>query len=170
MRFSHHSKLEYHVIKLCLHCFIQQLNKMLSTSCHVIKLRAATAVGALVTHVVTPVANLCLLIKDKGILTGEFVWNTKAAVTEFWAAWCRLEKTSFLIIIGALKARTDLPGRGRLYIQALDSCNCRKEKKGGEAQLHHIGFFYASFVFWSRLGATGTTLDYLSAWMLAAPV
>merc|ERR1719391_1932781 len=141
MRFSHHSKLEYHVIKLCLRCFIQQSSKMLSTSCHVIKLWTATAVGALVTHVVTPVANLCLLIKDEGILTGEFVRNTKAAVTEFWAAWCRLEKTSFLIIIGALKARTDLPGRGRLYIQALDPCNCRKEKKGGEAQLHHLGFF-----------------------------
>ena len=58
----------------------------------------------------------------------------------------------------------------KLNLAFLTTCNCSKEKNGGEAQLHHVGFFYASFVFCSRLWATGTTLDYLSAWTLAAPV
>ena len=57
-----------------------------------------------------------------------------------------------------------------LKIGLSNDLQLQKREEGRRGLASSCWIFYASFVFWSRLGATGTTLDYLSAWTLAAPV
>merc|ERR1711944_335761 len=81
----------------------------------VFKLWTSTTVRAIVTHVVAPVADLSCFVKNKRILARQLVGHSKAAVAELWAAWRRLKKTAFLVVIWTFKADANISRWSRLH-------------------------------------------------------